>query len=160
MIFEEVLEAISPWGRYQKLVYLLIAVTGIPHAMNTMVTVFLLASPTHRRSLLEPPGFGSHNLSVEDSCDIRVDSIAGVTTTLKQLLLSSLLCKAGRVIRPATSFDIRVDSIAGVTTTLKQLLLSSLLCKAGRVIRPATSFDIRVDSIAGVTTTLKQLLLS
>ena len=48
MIFEDVVEAIKPFGLYQKRMYFLISLTGIPAALHTMVTVFILASPDHR----------------------------------------------------------------------------------------------------------------
>ena len=48
MLFDEVVEAVHPFGPYQKRLYFLISLTGIPAALHTMVTIFILATPDHR----------------------------------------------------------------------------------------------------------------
>ncbi|KAL8575563.1 hypothetical protein ACOMHN_059627 [Nucella lapillus] len=48
MLFEDVIEAINPFGLFQKRQYFLISLIGIPAALHTMVTVFILATPDHR----------------------------------------------------------------------------------------------------------------
>ncbi|XP_025099664.1 organic cation transporter-like protein [Pomacea canaliculata] len=51
MNFDEVVQAIKPFGRYQQRNYLLTCLLGIPASIHTMVTVFILATPEHRCSI-------------------------------------------------------------------------------------------------------------
>ncbi|XP_076466934.1 organic cation transporter protein-like isoform X2 [Babylonia areolata] len=48
MKFDDVVEAICPFGRFQKFQYFMVCLVGIPAALHTMVTVFILAVPVHR----------------------------------------------------------------------------------------------------------------
>ncbi|XP_070190409.1 organic cation transporter protein-like isoform X4 [Littorina saxatilis] len=48
MLFEDVIMEIKPFGLYQKRLYFLISLIGIPAALHTMVTVFIMATPQHR----------------------------------------------------------------------------------------------------------------
>ncbi|KAK7503120.1 hypothetical protein BaRGS_00005746 [Batillaria attramentaria] len=48
MLFEDVVLAIRPFGPYQKKIYFLICLVGIPASLHTMETVFLMATPDHR----------------------------------------------------------------------------------------------------------------
>ena len=47
MIFDELLERIGTFGRYQKLMFCVVALAGFPAAFNNMSIVFLAASPDH-----------------------------------------------------------------------------------------------------------------
>ena len=48
MKFDDVVEEIKPFGLYQKRMYFLVCLVGIPAALHTMVTVFIMATPKHR----------------------------------------------------------------------------------------------------------------
>ena len=48
MKFDDVVVAITPFGPYQKRTYFLVCLIGIPAALHTMVTVFIMATPDHR----------------------------------------------------------------------------------------------------------------
>ena len=48
MKFDDVVEAVKPFGLYQKRTYFLVCLIGIPAALHTMVTVFIMATPDHR----------------------------------------------------------------------------------------------------------------
>ena len=48
MKFDDVVVAITPFGPFQKRTYFLVCLIGIPAALHTMVTVFIMATPDHR----------------------------------------------------------------------------------------------------------------
>lgn len=48
MHFDEVVQAVNPFGPYQKRVYFLLCLFAVPDILPTLGTVFLFATPEHR----------------------------------------------------------------------------------------------------------------
>ncbi|XP_025097994.1 organic cation transporter protein-like [Pomacea canaliculata] len=48
MYFDEVVQAVNPFGPYQKRVYFLLCLFAVPDVLPTLGTVFLFATPEHR----------------------------------------------------------------------------------------------------------------
>ncbi|KAH8312749.1 hypothetical protein KR044_012634 [Drosophila immigrans] len=66
MGYDEVLVQLGDFGRYQKIIYLLIALTSIPVAFHKLAGVFLLAKPDFRCALpSDPPNGSSYALSAD-----------------------------------------------------------------------------------------------
>ncbi|KAL8606762.1 hypothetical protein ACOMHN_049591 [Nucella lapillus] len=64
LLFEDVVEAIKPFGPYQRLQYALISLTGTAGAMHTMVTIFILATPQIRCAI---PGLDNDTFACQGS---------------------------------------------------------------------------------------------
>ena len=47
MIFDELLEQVGSFGRYQRFLFCVVALAGFPAAFNNMGIVFLAATPNH-----------------------------------------------------------------------------------------------------------------
>ncbi|XP_059146327.1 organic cation transporter-like protein [Physella acuta] len=63
MKYDEVLEVIGEFGAYQKWMLFLVCLPVIPIAMQSMITVYILASPNHRCAL---PGFENDTYLIQD----------------------------------------------------------------------------------------------
>ena len=50
--FEEILQRVGEFGRYQKFVYILVCLLAVVSGINTIISVFLLAIPDHRLVIL------------------------------------------------------------------------------------------------------------
>ncbi|XP_034487003.1 organic cation transporter-like protein [Drosophila innubila] len=62
MGYDEVIVQLGDFGRYQKIIYLLIALTSIPVAFHKLAGVFLLAKPDFRCALPSDPANASYDL--------------------------------------------------------------------------------------------------
>ncbi|KAH8381363.1 hypothetical protein KR093_003478, partial [Drosophila rubida] len=65
MGYDEVIVQLGDFGRYQKIIYLLIALTSIPVAFHKLAGVFLLAKPDFRCALPTDPPNASYALPAE-----------------------------------------------------------------------------------------------
>lgn len=62
MGYDEVIVQLGDFGRYQKIIFLLIALTSIPVAFHKLAGVFLFAQPDFRCALPTDPANGSYEL--------------------------------------------------------------------------------------------------
>ncbi|KAL7727041.1 hypothetical protein ACLKA6_012424 [Drosophila palustris] len=65
MGYDEVITQLGDFGRYQKIIYLLIALTSIPVAFHKLAGVFLLAKPDFRCALPSDPANASYELPAQ-----------------------------------------------------------------------------------------------
>ncbi|XP_012942259.1 organic cation transporter-like protein, partial [Aplysia californica] len=71
MRFDDVIEEIGGFGRYQKLQYFLVCLFGFPAAFQTMVTVFIMDTPDHRCAV---PGINDTYKRQNEAHTIAVDA--------------------------------------------------------------------------------------
>ena len=63
MSFEDALEYLGGFGKYQRIIFILLSVIGMPHSWQIMGIVFLAGSPNH---WCEVQGLDRFNISPED----------------------------------------------------------------------------------------------
>ena len=65
MQLEEIIQKLGGFGRYQKQVYFLLCLIGIPNAWHAIASVFLAATTDHWCSVTSVPGFNCTDSELE-----------------------------------------------------------------------------------------------